>query len=95
MGQESAKKLGVSPSDLVFQNAPQETPQRLKNLLRSKEQLLNISNFIFGESPDINGFTDHEKAGFTSGKQSISKVLDPKKEQGSSMCMATPEASKG
>jgi hypothetical protein len=70
---------------------PQETPQRMQNLLRSKEQLLNISNFIFGESPDVNGFAEHE-AGRTDGKVSKSKL--ELKDEDISFNMATPQVVK-
>ena len=86
-GQESNKKFNVSPSDLMLQNAPAETPQRFQYLQRSKEAPLNVSNFLFKESPDVNGFADHERAGLTSGKTSKCK-LEIKKDDSS--LIATP-----
>lgn len=78
-GQDSQKRMNVSPSDLMLRdNMPQNTPQRMALLLRSKEQPLNVSNFIFEDSPDINGFTDHEKAG---QRRSSKSKLDIKQEE--------------
>ena len=78
-GQDSQKRMNVSPSDLVLRdNMPHNTPQRMALLLRSKEQALNVSNFIFEDSPDINGFTDHEKAGQRGSSKS---KLDMKQEE--------------